>query len=181
MPRAPKQFGFDSTSAQVLFASFGSTAGSCATGFREGLCNTTGKIGNANCSMDVVAHACIGKASCAVPATVETFGQPCPRVVKSLAAEVHCSGGAAQPPGSCQHSCYDEPPAPTPTPTPTPAPAPTPGAAPTTPAQRFNAVVAATRSTAIGNYVMGARRYTTPHPYCLPIPPSPALPNDVTD
>lgn len=133
---------------KILFASFGSTVGSCAAGFRDGTCSSTGKI--ANCSMDVIAKACVGKTSCVVPATVENFGQPCPHVVKSLAAEVHCSGDPAGRAESCKQSCYDDtlrPPAP---PTP-PAP---PGAAGSTPAQRFNAVVAATRSTAIANYVM---------------------------
>lgn len=135
---------------RVVFASFGSTAGSCKAGFRDGICPKTGKIGNANCSVDVVTKSCIGKPSCVVPATVENFGQPCPHVVKSLAAEVHCSG---DPPGSgnsCKQSCYDNalsPPAP-------PSPS-GPNMANSTPAQRFNGVIAATRSTAIGNYVMG--------------------------
>jgi hypothetical protein len=142
---------------KIMFASFGSTAGSCAAGFRAGICTKTGKIGNANCSVDVVAHLCVGKTSCVVPATVETFGQPCPHVVKSLAAEVLCSGDSPSPRGDdCKHSCYDDttwppmPPGPNP-----PAPAPAPGGASSTPAQRFNAVMAAARSTAIANFVMG--------------------------
>lgn len=90
-----------------------------------------------------------------VPATVKTFagdghtGQPCPRIRKSLAVEIHCSGDPnyKQPGVSCSQSCYDYnilPPTP---------PKPRPKVA-TTPAERFNAVVAATRSTAIANYVM---------------------------
>ena len=88
-----------------------------------------------------------------IPATVTTFagdghtGQPCPRIVKSLAVEIHCSGDPfhTQPGASCLHSCYDHGNLPSPPPQPKLA---------TTPAERFNAVVAATRSTAIANFVM---------------------------
>jgi hypothetical protein len=108
--------------------------------------------------MAVVEEACIGKRVCVVPATVATFaggghnGQPCPHVVKALAAEVHCSGDP-DPGSSCEHSCYDDsiPSPPTPR---SPGPPPPPPPAGSTPAERFNAVVAAARSTSIANYVM---------------------------
>eukprot|EP00035_Acanthoeca_spectabilis_P028353 m.470259 g.470259 ORF g.470259 m.470259 type:complete len:570 (-) comp29594_c0_seq1:499-2208(-) len=101
--------------------------------------------------MAVVEHTCIGKEFCVVPATVTTFapGNPCPHVVKSLAVEVHCTG---DPPAAsvCEHSCSDET---APSPSPPPGPAPSPQST-TTPADRFNAVTKAARSTAIANYVM---------------------------
>jgi hypothetical protein len=145
---------------RIVFASFGVTAGNCTSGFREGLCPTTGKISSANQSFVVVKKACIGKTSCVVPATVVNFaggggggghtGQTCRHVKKSLAVEVHCSG---DPPGaSCARSCYDDSANPRPHPHP-PAPGPGPGPVATTAAERFNAVVAAGRSSAIANYV----------------------------
>ena len=122
-------------------------------GFSEGYCPTTNTTGNANLSFAVVEQACIGQVSCVVPATVTTFagdghtGQPCPRIVKSLAVEIRCSGDPihTQPGASCLHSCYDYGNLPPPPPQPQLA---------TSPAERFNAVVAATRSTAIANFVM---------------------------
>ena len=138
---------------KVVFASFGTTVGNCTQGFAPGNCSTTGKIGSASTSMAVVEKACIGNPTCVVPATVPNFApggghgsNPCPRVVKSLAAQVHCSGGGEH---ACRQSCYDD----TNTPGPAP-PGPPPPDSTTTPADRFNAVVNATRSTAIGNYVM---------------------------
>ena len=137
---------------KVLFASFGTTIGNCSDGFGEGNCSTTGKIGSASTSMAVVEQACLGQSTCTVPATVLNFAggsgpgsNPCPHVVKSLAAEIVCSG--SDPP-TCQGSCYDD------TLKPAPTPAPQPPNDDTTAAERFNAVVNATRSTAIGNYVM---------------------------
>jgi uncharacterized membrane protein YgcG len=166
---------------QVLFASFGSTAGNCSAGFHAGMCPTTGEIGSASRSVAVAQAACLGQSSCVIPATQGTFdipghGDPCPHFPKTLAVEARCSGEA--PGSSCAQSCYDDehphpspgptppgppspgpppsPPSPGPPPSP-PSPGPPPSPPPpatTTPAQRFNAVVAAARSTAIANYVM---------------------------
>ena len=138
------------TIEKVLFASFGTTVGNCSDGFGEGKCSTTGKIGSASTSMAVVEQACLGQPTCTVPATVLNFAggggpgsNPCPHVVKSLAAEILCSG-SNEP--TCQGSCYDD--------THKPAPPPQPPQHNTTAAERFNVVVNATRSTAIGDYVM---------------------------
>lgn len=79
-------FGSDGTAgaatfSNVSFASFGVPSGSCATGFAV----------NPSCASDAsvatVAAACVGKATCTIPATVKAFGgvDPCPNVVKSLA------------------------------------------------------------------------------------------------
>ena len=38
---------------KVIFASYGTTAGSCAAGFKEGICSKTSKIGSANDSVAV--------------------------------------------------------------------------------------------------------------------------------
>jgi hypothetical protein len=113
---------------KIVFASFGSTGGSCAAGFKAGLCSKTKKIGSSNNSLAVVEEACVGKASCSVKASCAVFAvgatpapDPCPDVLKSLAAEVHCSGDPAG--AQCVGSCYDV--APPPLPPPPPAPSPT--------------------------------------------------------
>eukprot|EP01052_Picozoa_sp_SAG31_P006638 SAG31_NODE_307_length_17957_cov_5.236645_10_plen_317_part_00 len=136
---------------KIVYASFGTSTGSCSAGFKDGICSKTGKIGgqqqvpfvfcvfwtaceisvcvcpligSSNQSVPVVEEACIGKASCVVPAKNADFGNPkkddpCPMVVKSLAAEVHCSGDPAG--ATCGGSCYDfAPPPPSPGPPPTP-------------------------------------------------------------
>eukprot|EP01052_Picozoa_sp_SAG31_P044670 SAG31_NODE_7875_length_1576_cov_1.593771_1_plen_334_part_00 len=113
---------------KVLFASFGTpiladAEQSCAAGFKEGICSTTGKIGSSARSRPVVERLCLNKTSCAVPADRATFDDqegpphdPCGHVVKALAAEIHCSG---DPPGAlCKGACYDYPPPPPPGPDP---------------------------------------------------------------
>lgn len=79
--------------------------------------------------MAVVEKACVGKTSCVVPAKCAAFGDPkkddpCPMVVKSLAAEVHCSGDPHEG-ASCAGSCYNDA---VPPPPPSPSPSPLPGA-----------------------------------------------------
>ena len=107
---------------KIVFASYGTPDGDCPAGFKDGICSKTGKIGTANQSLAVVEKACVGKESCRVDASNTAFGgtaaDPCPLVVKSLAAEVHCSG---DPPGAtCAGSCYNGalPPPPSPGPQP---------------------------------------------------------------
>jgi hypothetical protein len=78
---------------KVVFAAYGTSNGSCASGgFSDGICSKTGKVGSATDSMAVVEKACVGKASCVMAASNANFGgtkaDPCPMVVKSLAAEV---------------------------------------------------------------------------------------------
>lgn len=85
---------------EITFASFGTPTGSCKTGFSAGTCASAD-------ALETVKQLCIGRTSCAVNATCGTFGHkdPCFKVHKQLAAEVHCSG---DPPGaSCANSCYD--------------------------------------------------------------------------
>ena len=105
----------------IVFASWGTPvlankSTGCATGFKEGICSKTGKIGNSKNSLPIVRKLCLNKKSCAVLASRRVFDDPppgpphdpCGGVVKALAAEVHCSG---DPPGaSCTGSCYDLPP-----------------------------------------------------------------------
>lgn len=65
----------------VVYASYGTPLGSCAAGF------TTNASCTAVHSYDVVAAACLNKASCTLPATTAAFGNqdPCFDVVKRLA------------------------------------------------------------------------------------------------
>lgn len=104
----------------ITFASFGTPVptdaqSGCAMGFKVGICNKTGKIGNSANSLPVVQKFCLNKTECAVPADRQYFDvypdgkphDPCGMTVKALAAEIHCSG---DPTGrSCSNSCYDIP------------------------------------------------------------------------
>jgi alpha-L-rhamnosidase len=73
----------------VVFASYGSPAGDCDTGFSTGACNI-------NTSASVVAAACVGQANCTVPASSVVFGgDPCVGTPKTLAVEMR---------GTCQQS-----------------------------------------------------------------------------
>jgi hypothetical protein len=128
-----------STIDRVVFASFGTPGGSCASGFEKWYAPSwaphglAGKICNSKMSVAVVEKACLGKQTCAVHANSATFGgdDPCDGVHKSLAAEVHCSGHA--PGATCPGSCYDAGPPPAPAPAPAPPPHP-PAPAPPGPA-----------------------------------------------
>jgi hypothetical protein len=79
---------------RIEFASFGTPIGSCATGF------ATSPTCDSNHSVEVVAQACVGQASCVVDATCSTFHENmkkpdpfCYLIKKSLAVNVTC--GAA--------------------------------------------------------------------------------------
>eukprot|EP01043_Picozoa_sp_COSAG02_P010776 COSAG02_NODE_386_length_23297_cov_32.396457_8_plen_372_part_00 len=81
----------------VLFASFGTPHGSCATGFHvDPACNANSSV------MKYVTAVCIGKNNCSVTASSETFGyphgHPCVNTQKSLAAQIHCTGDPPLPP-----------------------------------------------------------------------------------
>jgi hypothetical protein len=67
----------------VDFASYGTPAGACGS-FAGGACN-------AATSSSVVTTACLGKASCTVPATNAKFGDPCSGTYKGLAIQVGCA------------------------------------------------------------------------------------------
>ena len=69
----------------VTFASFGTSSGSCETGF----------VANKNCdaakSLAVVKAACVGKVSCSIDASSAIFGgDPCAGTKKWLSAEISC-------------------------------------------------------------------------------------------
>ena len=75
------------TIARVVFASYGTPTGSCGS-FKASSCNS-------NNSARVVSEACVGKASCSVPASNGEFGyDPCVDVLKHLDVQVECSDQA---------------------------------------------------------------------------------------
>lgn len=77
----------------VTFAAFGTPTGSCATGWTRGACDAHGAAA-------IVASACLGRASCALPVTVAEFGgvDPCEGVKKSLAVSLSCGPTPSPPP-----------------------------------------------------------------------------------
>ena len=67
--------------SSIVFASFGNPKGSCGS-FVTSTCNSINSVA-------VVSSLCIGKKSCAIPATRAQFGgDPCTGVLKSLAVQV---------------------------------------------------------------------------------------------
>lgn len=81
--------------ASVIFASYGTPTGSC-TCEPHGTCKSTYVVSpqcNAADSVAVVTSQCVGKQSCSVTTTTQTFGgrDPCRDAHKWLAAEVRCS------------------------------------------------------------------------------------------
>jgi hypothetical protein len=70
---------------QVAFASYGTPEGECG-GFAVGSCHAATAI-------SVVEGLCLGRASCTVPASNASFGDPCRSTVKRLAIEVRCVPG----------------------------------------------------------------------------------------
>ncbi len=71
------------TISSINFASYGTPTGACGA-FAVSSCN-------AQSSRSIVEAACLGKASCAVPATNGQFGDPCAGTPKVLAVEFACS------------------------------------------------------------------------------------------
>lgn len=69
--------------SSVDFASYGNPRGSCGS-YSIRTCN-------AATSKTIVQNLCLGKASCKVPASNGTFGDPCSGVSKSLAVQVKCA------------------------------------------------------------------------------------------
>ena len=79
----------------IKFASFGTPTGSCTEGFKTtATCDSAGALAK-------IQTACVGKASCSIPASTQYFGHdPCFDVVKSLAiSATGCNGAPAPPPG----------------------------------------------------------------------------------
>ncbi|PKA55078.1 Beta-galactosidase 8 [Apostasia shenzhenica] len=69
--------------SSINFASFGTPSGNCGS-FTHGQCSSSR-------SLDVVKQACIGSKNCSISVSIETFGDPCKELIKSLAVEAACS------------------------------------------------------------------------------------------
>ncbi|OIW08574.1 hypothetical protein TanjilG_03250 [Lupinus angustifolius] len=69
--------------SSINFASFGTPRGTCGN-FEHGDCSSDGVL-------PIVQKACIGLSNCSIGVSINTFGDPCPNVVKSLAVEAACA------------------------------------------------------------------------------------------
>ncbi|PNY07301.1 beta-galactosidase 8-like protein [Trifolium pratense] len=69
--------------SSIKFASFGTPLGTCGN-FNHGHCNS-------NRALSIVQKACIGSSSCSIGVSINTFGNPCRGVTKSLAVEAACT------------------------------------------------------------------------------------------
>ncbi|RDX70682.1 Beta-galactosidase 8 [Mucuna pruriens] len=69
--------------SSIKFASFGTPYGTCGN-FKHGRCRS-------NKALSIVQKACIGSSSCRIGLSINTFGDPCKGVTKSLAVEASCA------------------------------------------------------------------------------------------
>ncbi|GMY10357.1 beta-galactosidase 8 [Fagus crenata] len=69
--------------SSIKFASFGTPHGTCGS-FSHGQCSS-------HRALAIVQKACVGSKSCRVGASINTFGDPCKGVTKSLAVEASCA------------------------------------------------------------------------------------------
>ncbi|KAK2380321.1 beta-galactosidase [Trifolium repens] len=69
--------------SSIKFASFGTPHGTCGN-FNHGQCSS-------NKALFIVQKACIGSSSCNIGVSINTFGNPCRGVTKSLAVEAACT------------------------------------------------------------------------------------------
>ncbi|CAJ1955977.1 unnamed protein product [Sphenostylis stenocarpa] len=69
--------------SSIKFASYGTPLGTCGN-FYHGRCSS-------NKALSVVQKACIGSSSCSLGVSIDTFGDPCRGVAKSLAVEATCA------------------------------------------------------------------------------------------
>ncbi|KAK7257723.1 hypothetical protein RIF29_31901 [Crotalaria pallida] len=69
--------------SSIKFASFGTPHGTCGN-FNHGSCSS-------NRVLSIVQKACIGSSNCSFGVSINTFGDPCRGVVKSLAVEAACA------------------------------------------------------------------------------------------
>ncbi|KAJ4848912.1 Beta-galactosidase 8 [Turnera subulata] len=69
--------------SSIKFASFGTPHGTCG-GFSHGQCKSTR-------ALSMVQKACVGSRSCKIGVSINTFGDPCRGVTKSLAVEASCA------------------------------------------------------------------------------------------
>ncbi|XP_004505982.1 beta-galactosidase 8 [Cicer arietinum] len=67
----------------IKFASYGTPQGTCGN-FNHGRCSSNG-------ALSIVQKACIGSSSCSIGVSINTFGNPCRGVTKSLAVEAACT------------------------------------------------------------------------------------------
>ncbi|KAK6141933.1 hypothetical protein DH2020_024322 [Rehmannia glutinosa] len=68
--------------SKIKFASFGTPRGTCGS-FSHGRCSSKR-------ALSVVEQACIGSRSCNIGVSINTFGDPCSGITKSLAVEASC-------------------------------------------------------------------------------------------
>lgn len=66
----------------IDFASFGNPSGGCL-GYRKGSCDAVG-------ALKVVSDECLGKQSCSIKVSTDTFGDPCAFSLKTLSVQAHC-------------------------------------------------------------------------------------------
>ncbi|BAT90603.1 hypothetical protein LR48_Vigan08g153200 [Vigna angularis] len=69
--------------SSIKFASFGTPQGTCGN-FKHGRCSS-------NKALSIVQKGCIGSSSCRIELSINTFGDPCKGVAKSLAVEASCA------------------------------------------------------------------------------------------
>ncbi|XP_073149103.1 beta-galactosidase 8-like [Henckelia pumila] len=69
--------------SEIRFASFGTPRGKCGS-FSHGPCSSRR-------ALSIVQKACIGLSKCSIGVSVNTFGDPCSGVAKSLAVEASCT------------------------------------------------------------------------------------------
>ncbi|KAK4441166.1 Beta-galactosidase 8 [Sesamum alatum] len=69
--------------SEIKFASFGTPQGTCGS-LSHGRCNSEK-------ALSIVQKTCIGSRSCRIGVSVDTFGDPCRGIIKSLAVEASCS------------------------------------------------------------------------------------------
>ncbi|GMP98707.1 hypothetical protein CsSME_00046496 [Camellia sinensis var. sinensis] len=69
--------------SSIKFASFGTPHGTCGS-FSHGQCSSSG-------ALSIIQKACIGSKSCNIGVSIDTFGNPCVGVTKSLAVEAFCT------------------------------------------------------------------------------------------
>ncbi|XP_010253630.1 PREDICTED: beta-galactosidase 8 [Nelumbo nucifera] len=69
--------------SSINFASFGTPRGACGS-FKQGKCSSTSALA-------IVQQACVGSKSCSIAVSIDSFGDPCVGVTKSLAVEATCA------------------------------------------------------------------------------------------
>ncbi|KAI7992809.1 Beta-galactosidase 8 [Camellia lanceoleosa] len=69
--------------SSIKFASFGTPRGTCGS-FSHSQCSSNG-------ALSIIQKACIGLKSCNIGVSIDTFGNPCVGVTKSLAVEALCT------------------------------------------------------------------------------------------